>query len=271
MRLPVRQLAIKRLKQDAHTIYQSRRCDYLLNLTRIVKHFCFYLHIYFLSASCHQNSQNSMVLHILVLDDCWEYKKWFLTAIYANPHYQARSFLWDKFTYLALDMDSPWAILGDFNSILNPHERNKGLTQSCTRSMNIFHNTIDNCCLIDAGFQGLSYTQSRGDLSQRLDKLLINIHQRLMFKDVFVFHLPQFKLDRTPILVKLFRDGPPNRHHKPFCFLSPWVMHEDFTRFMKENLRRKSLWNPYLKLLSKSSKSGTNWFLVIFLLKRSNF
>jgi len=92
-----------------------------------------------------------------------------------------------------------------------------------------------------------------------------------MFKDVFVFHLPQFKLDRTPILVKLFRDGPPNRHHKPFCFLSPWVMHEDFTRFMKENWRRKSLWNPYLKLLSKSSKSGTNWFLVIFLLKRSNF
>lgn len=98
------------------------------------------------------------------------------------------------------DMNDHWAV-GDFNSLLNDHERNKGPTKSSVRSMRAFKNTVSDCDLIDAGFQGYPYTWHHGDLEERLDRLLINIQWRLRFPDGVVYHLPPFKSDHRPLLV----------------------------------------------------------------------
>lgn len=58
---------------------------------------------------------------------------------------------------VATDVDKPWAVVGDFNSLLHDHERNKRPTQSSLRSMMAFKNNVIDRDLIDAGFQGLSF------------------------------------------------------------------------------------------------------------------
>nr|KYP35922.1 hypothetical protein KK1_042992 [Cajanus cajan] len=48
---------------------------------------------------------------------------WLLSIVYNSPQHQHRQALWDVLWELAAEIESPWAILGDFNSILHPHER----------------------------------------------------------------------------------------------------------------------------------------------------
>lgn len=50
---------------------------------------------------------------------------WFMTVVYGSPHYQAISRLMDSLINLVDSISHPWVVVGDFNSILNPHDRDK--------------------------------------------------------------------------------------------------------------------------------------------------
>lgn len=173
---------------------------------------------------------------------------WLLTVVYGSPHYQQRGELWDFLREVIGDIDSPWAVVGDFNALLHDHERNKGPTRSSKRSMAGFKDTIAECYLIDAGFQGYPYTWKNGDLEQRLDIMLININWCLRLPEGMVHHLPPFKCDHRPLLVQFSSDRGVNRRRRPFRFLAVWVTHEDFDRFMKCNWKCNMPWNPQIQL-----------------------
>nr|KYP53701.1 hypothetical protein KK1_024275 [Cajanus cajan] len=143
--------------------------------------------------------------------------EWLLIVVYYSPHYQHRQELWDVLRELSLDIDCAWAILGDFNSIIHPHERKGGSANPSNRGILGFSNMINNCDLIDAIFQGYPLTWKRGSLEQRLDMLLINIQWRM--KDLFVlcieclFHIIQSAVDSnqwTPI--RIARKAPKISH-----------------------------------------------------------
>lgn len=102
-------------------------------------------------------------------------RPWLLTVEYGSPPYQARNGLWDFLKEVSNDIEVPWAVVGDFNSLMHVHERNKQPTRSAMMSMTTFKKTVQECDLIDAGFQGYPYTWHHGDLEERLDRLLINI------------------------------------------------------------------------------------------------
>lgn len=72
-------------------------------------------------------------------------------------------------------------MLGDFNTIYANHERKGGASNFSNRGVMNFRIMINDCDLIDGGFQGSPYTWKYGNLFQRLDKALMNIQWRIKF------------------------------------------------------------------------------------------
>lgn len=118
------------------------------------------------------------------------------------------------FKELTSDINSPWALLGEFNSTLHVHEMCGGVVNPSLRGILGFQKVLNGCELIDAGFQGYPFTRKRGNLEQRLDKMLINLQWRLLFQDAIVLHLSPFKSDHRPLLVKFCANYSKNSHRR---------------------------------------------------------
>lgn len=75
-------------------------------------------------------------------------------------------------------------MIGDFNCTLSSHERRGGVCSQPHRDMDMFRSVLQECDLIDAGFQGEPYTWKKGNVEVRLDRCLINLPWRLKFPEV---------------------------------------------------------------------------------------
>lgn len=186
---------------------------------------------------------------------------WFTTAVYANPRFSRRQALWDDLKMLAESMEEPWMVLGDFNSIAANHERKGGAPNFASRSMRNFCSVIQDCNLLDAGFQGSMFTWKNGRLQQRLDRVLINIEWRLKFQGATVFHLPFYKSDHRALLVKFKSKRKINKRRRPFRFLAAWLTHQDFPVMMNMAWPIDSLWSQQINHLQGSL---VNWNKRVF-------
>lgn len=159
--------------------------------------------------------------------------KWLITVVYASTSYVRRQQLWDDLSRIAQSHDCPWAVLGDFNCLLSDSERKGGASNPANRGREDFRRMLHDCSLVDAGFQGSQYIWRSGNLFQRLDRILINMHWRLRFPQAAVFHLPYFKSDHRAVLMQMERKNGPNRRRRPFRFVAAWLTHSDFPNLMK--------------------------------------
>nr|KYP69874.1 Retrovirus-related Pol polyprotein LINE-1 [Cajanus cajan] len=65
---------------------------------------------------------------------------WFCTFVYVSPHPQGRIPLWRDISRLASLVDGAWLVMGDFNAVLQPHERERlnGITTKLLQGPNRF-------------------------------------------------------------------------------------------------------------------------------------
>lgn len=115
---------------------------------------------------------------------------WVITVVYASPRFAQRQEVWDDLARLAETTSEAWVILGDFNSILAEHERRGGSSNFSIRGMQSFRRMMQECDLLDMGFQGSPFTWKHGNLFQRLDRVLCNLQWRMRFQSAIVVHLP---------------------------------------------------------------------------------
>lgn len=101
---------------------------------------------------------------------------WLVTIVYASASYVRRQELWDELSNLATNIVDPWVVLGDFNDILVDHERKGGSPNFSIRGMNGFRSMMQDCNLLDMGFQGSLFTWKHGNLFKRLDWVFCNLH-----------------------------------------------------------------------------------------------
>lgn len=127
-------------------------------------------------------------------------------AIYVNPIFERRKLLWTSFMNLALLLNLPWIILGDFNDIEKPFEKFGGRPPTLTR-INFFNTFIDCCGLLDLGYIDPPFNWTNGrDNSPVIRTCIDRVHATsdwiTLFPDSKVFHLPRPRSDHCPILLK---------------------------------------------------------------------
>ena len=131
-----------------------------------------------------------------------------LTAVYASPNFNKRKIFWNYLQNLATAITLPWVLFGDFNDMLLDDEKLGGLPLNRT-NVSAFRACMDNCGLIDLGFQGTRFTWTnknpiwQHNIKERLDKGLGNTEWKLLFPAAEISHLPRVKSDHCPILLNI--------------------------------------------------------------------
>ena len=100
--------------------------------------------------------------------------QWAFTGVYGPVENRFRESFWEELGSIKGLWDGPWCVGGDFNEILFPNERSRGVRLS--NSMRRFSDILNDLDLKDLPFQGGPYTW-RGGLNgssmSRLDRFLV--------------------------------------------------------------------------------------------------
>ncbi|XP_028765312.1 uncharacterized protein LOC114723285 [Neltuma alba] len=113
--------------------------------------------------------------------------------------------------------------------------------------------------MIDIGFVGPRFTWSRGGSQSRIDRVFINGPWHEEFTNDTITHLPKYKSDHCPILLKPSQVDVARHMNRPFRFLASWVMHAEFSEFVKTHWHMKGKIYRKLECLeSKITKAGLN-------------
>ncbi|KAL0289463.1 UNVERIFIED_CONTAM: hypothetical protein Sradi_7074000 [Sesamum radiatum] len=138
--------------------------------------------------------------------------------------------MWEKLLELGRPLNMPWIILGDFNCIKSPAEKQLGVTPTWYELKDF----VD-CCLAlglhDAQTTGCYYTwYSNNDSNPvwcKLDRVLLNndwleagLHCTAHFNP------PGCLSDHSPGIVSIFDNPAPKP--KSFRFFNMWADHQDF-------------------------------------------
>jgi hypothetical protein len=132
---------------------------------------------------------------------------WSISGIYGYPEENYKKKTWGLIKHLASMVSSKWLCLGDFNDILNGEEKLGGAARS-QNQFRLGRETLNDCGLIDMGFEGYPFTWSnnRGEeenIQCRLDRALGSEDFLNRFSPTKVVHLPRFGSDHAALLVLL--------------------------------------------------------------------
>lgn len=78
---------------------------------------------------------------------------WLLIVVYASPNYQVQEELWQHIMELSYVVNLSWVVIGDVNQPLKAKDK-RGERPINRHLATKLRQTIDNCKLIDIGFQG---------------------------------------------------------------------------------------------------------------------
>ena len=104
----------------------------------------------------------------------------FFTFLYGYSQHHKQKKVWNILLHIKDSISGPWAIFGDFNEILHPHEKIRGEADlGNTSRKHDFAEFIDSCYLLELESFGLPFTwfNKRSDSSpifKKLDRVLIN-------------------------------------------------------------------------------------------------
>ncbi|XP_042059507.1 uncharacterized protein LOC121804020 [Salvia splendens] len=97
-----------------------------------------------------------------------------ISAVYAKCNRLERHPLWDKMREISTRTEgTPWLIGGDFNTIL-AHEDRVGSETNRQAEMIDFAEAIEDCRLLDPGFDGAEFTWAKNGLFERLDRMFVS-------------------------------------------------------------------------------------------------
>lgn len=100
----------------------------------------------------------------------------YISIVYAKCTSVEREELWNDMRYFATGGTYPWAVCGDFNSITMKEEKKGGKPFNLRKNIP-FISCIDDCMLMDVGFNGNNFTwwnNNKKKIWKRLDRLLVN-------------------------------------------------------------------------------------------------
>ncbi|OVA05573.1 Endonuclease/exonuclease/phosphatase [Macleaya cordata] len=176
-----------------------------------------------------------------------------LSFIYGSNSLQERRDLWNYITSFAATNNTPWLLMGDFNSILHSNEKSGGDIVR-PHHFSDFQDCVREAHLFDCPYLGCFFTWSnnqivQGRISSKLDRALINFNWLNVFPDSKADFLTSGISDHSPCIFTIFPDhrgGP-----KPFRFFNCWAEEPDFLDLVKSAWEVRIRGTPMFRLVSK--------------------
>ena len=146
----------------------------------------------------------------------------------------------------------PWCCLGDFNEIIKLEEMH-GRYLRPERQMKAFRDVLDDCGLVDLGFNGFPFTwcNNRDPPNTtwvRLDRVVANIEWLARFPRARVDHVDVIKSDHKCLWLDSEPPSSRRQRRRPFRFEEMWMTDSGCEKTIME------VWS--------SNRSGTAMFQV---------
>ncbi|XP_074288685.1 uncharacterized protein LOC141613841 [Silene latifolia] len=155
--------------------------------------------------------------------------------IYAFNDGSERVELWNWLKSFAMQCNGPWALAGDFNTVIHPEERMGGQTRQ--EDMEDFLNCLGLCGMTDIPATGAFYTWNNKQDAEhrkysRLDRFLINQEWVERIPDMVAHFHPEGLLDHTPCVVSNRKLN--NGNARSFKYFNMWSSAPAFLPTVKE-------------------------------------
>ncbi|KAJ6287964.1 hypothetical protein OIU77_001103 [Salix suchowensis] len=180
-----------------------------------------------------------------------------LTFVYGHNNPSDRKPLWDYIVRTSpLFSNCPWILMGDFNAILQPHNRSGGDSRWLGHH-NDFHNATHQAQLFTLPFTGMSLTWTNGqrgdaNIQKKLDWVMGNSCALETWPSVHSSFLPRSISDHCAAVLHLMplgRSKPP-----PFKFLNFWTERDDYKQHIDTIWKEPVQGNPMYRFLTKLHK-----------------
>jgi exonuclease III len=151
---------------------------------------------------------------------------WVFTNIYGPYTSERKNAFIDWFSNIDMPDDSDWLILGDFNFIRNPTDRNK--QGGDINEMLAFNDSINKLGLIELPLKGRKFTWSNmqhDPLLERLDWFFTSASWTLNYPATLVYPLVKPISNHVPCVVSIETKIP---KAKKFRFENYWLSHSTF-------------------------------------------
>ncbi|XP_035544686.1 uncharacterized protein LOC118348044 [Juglans regia] len=150
-------------------------------------------------------------IHASIIDTNAEGEPWFITGVYGQPEAHRRHKTWDLIRSLKMPRDKRWLLMGDFNKVFSSHEKSGG-KDNTDKHMQDFRAVVDECELLDLGFQDISFTwcnkrEADQCISERFDRCLPNLKWKALVPMANVIHGNVAYSDHVLIKLQLQNDS----------------------------------------------------------------
>ncbi|XP_074283422.1 uncharacterized protein LOC141607972 [Silene latifolia] len=157
---------------------------------------------------------DTQLIHVEVIDIAAAEKFWF-TVVYGFNEEEDRVSLWNHLIDIKKRVTRPWCICGDFNCVLDYHERIGRHVN--WRELIDFRNYVDQCEVEDIQAKGALFTWNNKQEPQtrifsRIDRFMVNMDWMNLYHESYAHFLPEGLFDHTPCVC--FR-RPDNFRKKP--------------------------------------------------------
>jgi hypothetical protein len=173
-------------------------------------------------ASVEVKSYNQNHIDVIVKAVGDDVRPWRFTGFYGEPRKEDRHVSWTLLRRLANALDYPWLCLGDFNETLYGSEH-FSVSERSEPHMRAFRECIDDCSLVDLGWNGVPYTwdnRQDGDanVKSRIDRGLGNQKLYDEFAVPRVQHINMVESDHCALLIRMQRKDQISIKKNNHCF-----------------------------------------------------
>ncbi|KAJ9536667.1 LOW QUALITY PROTEIN: hypothetical protein OSB04_un000140 [Centaurea solstitialis] len=190
---------------------------------------------------------------------------WFCSVVYGANNSVLRRELWSGLRkFRAILGNKPWVLMGDFNSMLFPHDALGGVSRRNVDMVEFFE-CVEDIEVFDVSYTGIQHTwcqkpRDETGLRRKLDRILANVEFTGRFDDARARFHPRGISDHSPGVL-MFKGGKRRRRfgfkfdnflvdHPLFIptVQQAWEVHVEGTFMYRITTRLKSLKEPLRKL-----------------------